>query len=202
MRSLDEILLEGIQAGQIGTPIEPHGLHAMGFFQFLDADTDLPRRCADIGTGVGLPGLVLAERYPATTWTLIERRSGRTDLLRRGVTRLGLASRVEVFTGDVVNLARGTRRGSFDCVTARSFGPPADTAECALGLLAEGGSLITSEPFGDETESRWPAADLQRCGLALVEEWETTHGRYLRFVRDSQRLDHLPRPGARKRLLF
>ncbi len=36
--------------------------------------------------------------------------------------------------------------GQFDLVTARSFGPPAVTAECAVRFLKPGGVLIVSEP--------------------------------------------------------
>ena len=146
MRSAQEILQEGIRAGQLGGEIEPHGNHAMGFTHFLDDPSALQGTCADIGSGVGLPGLVLADACLHTNWTLIERRAGRTDLLRRAIARLDLGDRVDVVTGDAADVARSEQRGTFDWVTARSFGPPADTAECAVGLLKPGGSLITSEP--------------------------------------------------------
>lgn len=202
MRSADVILQEGIRAGQIGGNSEPHGKHAMGFTRFLDDSAEFVGKCADIGSGVGLPGLILADACPATSWLLIERREGRTDLLRRAIARLELEDRVDVFTGDAVEVARGQDRGSFDWVTARSFGPPADTAECSVGLLAPGGSLITSEPYEGSREQRWPEAGLAEVGLRFAQVWETPHGRYLRFVRDSQELTHLPRAGARKRPLF
>ena len=42
----------------------------------------------DIGSGGGLPGLVIAHDRPDVHVTLIDRREKRTDLLQRQVTRL------------------------------------------------------------------------------------------------------------------
>ena len=51
-------------------------------------------------------------------------------------------------------------------VVARTFGPPALTAECATGFLAVGGRLVVSEPE-QEDMARWPAAALTRLGLTV-----------------------------------
>ena len=203
MRPVDEILQEGIRAGQIGLPSEPHGNHAMGFLAFLNELEQFEGHAVDLGSGVGIPGLILADACPTTTWTLVERRSGRTDLLRRAVKRLGLDDRVEVFVGDAVEAARSSLRGTVDWVTARSFGPPADTAECATGFLRAGGSLLTSEPFDADSTQRWPAEEVETAaGLVRSQEWTTETGRYLRFERNDAALPDLPRKGARKKPLF
>lgn len=202
MRPFDEILLEGARSGQFGGELEPHGHHAMGFFAFSGPPVSDTVCAIDIGSGVGLPALVLAEAYPRSTWTLIERRQGRTELLQRAVHRLGFSERVSVLTSDVVAVAHSPLRASADVVTARSFGPPADTAECATTLLRIGGFLITSEPEDSDIEDRWPSLPLEQLGLQFVEEWRTDHGRYVRFVRLDVDLAHLPRKGARKRPLF
>ncbi len=202
MRSADEILQEGIRAGQIGGDSEPHGQHAMGFTAFSDAGQPFAGHCIDLGSGIGLPGLILADAYPETTWTLVERRQGRTDLLKRAVRRLNLDDRVEVFTGDATQAAHSTLRGNADWVTARSFGPPGHTAECATGFLRMGGSLLVSEPFDGDVAARWPAEQVERTtGLSLTDGWTTELGRYLRFQRTDRELA-LPRKGARKNPLF
>ena len=46
-------------------------------------------RLVDLGSGGGLPGLVLADAYPERAITLVDRREKRTDFLRRAVRRLG-----------------------------------------------------------------------------------------------------------------
>jgi len=212
MRPITELLREGVQAGQIGGDLEPHGDHAMGFFAFSGMGSSglvsayMPSadevHIVDIGSGVGLPAIVLAEAYPNSHWTLIERRAGRVDLMRRGIRRLEMFDRVSVLADDVTALAHGSLRASAQFVTARSFGPPADTAECAVAFLVPGGSLLTSEPHQGDREQRWPPDALAVVGLEFAEEWRTASGRYMRFERNEVEVDNLPRPGARKTLLF
>ena len=202
MRPIAELLREGIAAGQFGGDLEPHGDHAMGFFAFSGGDAVESAHIVDIGSGAGLPALVLAEAYPETSWTLIERRSGRTDLLRRGVHRLGMNDRVSVIAEDVNAVGHGPLRASAQFVTARSFGSPADTAECAGAFLESGGSLLTSEPKDGDRETRWPTEQLRELGFVFAEEWTTPSGRYMRFQRNEVEIDHLPRSGARKTPLF
>jgi len=203
MRSPEEVLLEGIRAGQFGGESKPHGDHAMGFVSFsADPGRDFRGHVVDIGSGAGLPGLILAEAFPDTTWTLIERRSGRTELLARAVRRLGIDDRVEILTADVADVARSEHRGMADWVTARSFGPPADTAECAAGLLREGASLLVSEPYEEDLDARWPPAGLSSVGLVRDVNWSTDAGRYSRLIRTNAEIPEIPRRGARKKLLF
>jgi 16S rRNA (guanine527-N7)-methyltransferase len=54
----------------------------------------------------------------------------------------------------------------FDLVTARSFGPPAVTAECAVRFLKVGGVLVVSEPPGDRSAERWSEKGLAILGLS------------------------------------
>ena len=203
MRSTEEILLEGIRAGQFGGESKPHGDHAMGFVAFsADPTTEFIGHVVDIGSGAGLPALVLADAFPDTTWTLVERRSGRTDLLARAIQRLGMQDQVRIVAEDAAVVGRGGLRGCADWVTARSFGRPGDTAECAAPLLREGGQLLTSEPFDSPVEQRWPTSGLARVGLTHLGEWTTDAGRYARFVRTTAEIDDLPRKGARKKPIF
>ena len=56
-------------------------------------------------------------------------------------------------------------RGTFDLVTARSFAPPAATAECAAPMLKQGGALVVSEPPDALGANRWPDVALATLGL-------------------------------------
>ncbi|MEN9822029.1 MAG: putative ribosomal small subunit methyltransferase [Actinomycetota bacterium] len=118
---------------------------------------------ADLGSGGGLPGLVIAVRRPDLRITLVERRATRADLLRRAVSSLGLSGRVTVVAADASQVAADRPR-EFDVVTARSFAAPPITARWAGELLKDGGRLIVSEPPIDDP-SRWPAPLLESCGL-------------------------------------
>jgi len=133
--------------------------------QFVAAIPTSARTAVDLGSGGGLPGLVVAARCPWLQVTLVERRARRADLLRRAVRSLDLEQRVAVLDTDVAVVA-GEHPHAFDVVTARSFAAPAITARWAAALLRPGGLLIVSEPPQDDAE-RWPAAML--AALSLVD---------------------------------
>jgi 16S rRNA (guanine527-N7)-methyltransferase len=135
--------------------------HARGFVGPI-ADAAL---VLDLGSGGGVPGLVVAALRPDATVTLLDASVSRTDWLRRVVGRLGWGDRVVVVTGRAEDLAHdATWRGSQDAIVARSFAPPLVTAEVASALLRLGGRLVVSEPPMPDP-GRWPAAALVEVGL-------------------------------------
>jgi 16S rRNA (guanine527-N7)-methyltransferase len=147
------------ERGAIGTTdIDAAISHAEQFASVLPGDV---RILADLGSGGGLPGLVIAVRRPELSITLVERRRSRADLLERAVRKLDLTDRVVVYADDVRLLA-GTHAAAFDAVTARSFGAPAVTMQWGSTLLRPGGILVVSEPPTDDPR-RWPDA--------LLDEW-------------------------------
>jgi len=130
--------------------------------QFVDALPVGVERLVDLGSGGGLPGLVIAVRRPTLAITLVERRRSRADLLQRAVRALRL-EQVAVFSGDVSDLA-ATKAHSFGVVTARSFAAPEVTARWAGELLEADGVLVVSEP-PQQSDERWPASVLVAAGL-------------------------------------
>jgi 16S rRNA (guanine527-N7)-methyltransferase len=124
-----------------------------------------PASALDLGTGAGVPGLVLALRWPDSAWVLLDGSRRRTAVLEAAVAELGLADRVAIVCGRAEDVGHEpTYRGRFDLVTARSFGPPAATAECGAAFLRLGGVLVVSEPPGDD-QDRWPSDGLAALGL-------------------------------------
>jgi 16S rRNA (guanine527-N7)-methyltransferase len=113
-------------------------------------------RIADLGSGGGLPGLVIASLLPAAWVYLIEGSTRRAHWLARVATELELRN-VEV-VGARAELAgrSGDLRGTMHVVTSRSFGPTAVVAECAAPLLVPGGVLVVSEP-PESGHLRWPS---------------------------------------------
>jgi 16S rRNA (guanine527-N7)-methyltransferase len=87
----------------------------------------------------------------------------RVAFLREVLSWPGAPRGGEVVEGRAEDLARGDLAGTFELVTARSFAPPAPTAECAARFLAIGGTLIVSEPPG--APPRWDDAGLESLGL-------------------------------------
>ena len=123
----------------------------------------------DLGTGGGVPGLVLAWDWPSARIELIDASERRAANLRHAVVDLGVESRVRVHAARAELLAHDPRlREAADLVTARSFGPPALTAEIGAGFATVGGMLVVSEPPGGDP-ARWPEADLESLGLGPVQ---------------------------------
>ncbi|MFM8312521.1 MAG: RsmG family class I SAM-dependent methyltransferase [Ilumatobacteraceae bacterium] len=171
---LHEVLSGLRERGSIGTTsVDEAVAHAERFVALLP---DTPLSLADLGSGGGLPGLVIAVRRPAARVVLVERRLTRADQLRRAVGALSLGERVEVHAGDVRAVAEARPR-SFDVVTARSFGPPAVTARWGAALLIAGGVLLVSEP-PEAGDGRWTTSVLDSVGL--VDEGATAGIRSLR----------------------
>lgn len=168
---LTEILAASQAAGHLGpASVDAQITHALAFSQVL-ADAG-PARAADLGSGGGVPGLVLATlAWPATRWTLIEARARRAAFLEAAAQQLGLHDRVTVLQERAEVLGQGAQhRATYDVVTARSFGSPARVAECGAPLLRVGGILIVSEPPEVEAATassgpRWPARPLASVGL-------------------------------------
>ena len=161
---LIEVLTEARHLGFLGPgPIDVHLQHAEGFVAAAPAP---PVRFLDLGSGGGVPGLVLAVRWPASGAVLLEASARRTAFLRRAVTTLDLSDRVQVLQSRAEVAGHDPRwRGRFDLVVARSFGPPALTAEYGAAFLAPGGSLLVSDP--PEGGDRWDPDLLAGLGLAL-----------------------------------
>lgn len=142
-------------------PVDKHIDHAIGFVRAVQ---DVTGRLVDLGSGGGIPGLVLATARPDLEVVLVDAMAKRCDFLTAAIATLGLAH-AQVAHGRAEELGRGELRGSASAVVARSFGPPAVTAECAAPLLRPGGVLVVSEPPG--AADRWDGDGLAAVGLRL-----------------------------------
>jgi 16S rRNA (guanine527-N7)-methyltransferase len=156
------VLRRSQDAGFLGPgPVETHVEHAAAFV----AAVGPPSTYLDLGSGGGVPGLVLALAWPGATGVLLDAQARRVRFLVEALADLGIAERVRAVHGRAEELARDPgHRGSYDVVTARSFGPPGATAECGRGFLHPGGALLVAEPPG--APERWPAAGVSILDLA------------------------------------
>lgn len=177
MPALEEILEQARELGFLGPgPVAGHVEHALGFVQAVG--TAHPRRVVDLGSGGGVPGLVVASAWPAASLVLLDANERRARFLADAVQALGLDGRVAIEHARAEEAGRDPRlRGRADLVVARSFGPPAVTAECAAPLLEVGGRLVVSEPPGEPAE-RWPVVGLATLGMRPVSRVEQAFSRF------------------------
>ncbi len=121
--------------------------------RFVDLIPVGRRSVVDLGSGGGLPALVIAWRRADLMVTMVERRATRADMLSRAVTALDLGERVTVVAADVSTLCRRDS-AVFDVVTARSFADVGTTVGYIDRLLADEGVALVSEPPSDRS-STW-----------------------------------------------
>lgn len=114
---------------------------------------------ADLGSGAGFPGLVLALARPDARVALVESVGKKAEFLRETAERLGLAN-VEVVADRAESWTAGM--GACDAVTARALAPLAVLLEYAAPLLRDGGALVAWKGRRDMDEERegQAAADL------------------------------------------
>jgi 16S rRNA (guanine527-N7)-methyltransferase len=162
--ALREVLLRAQRLGTLGDrPIDEVIDHARNFLAGLDGVTG---QVIDLGTGAGVPGLIIAFDRPDLQLVLVDRRATRMDELTRAVRALSMEDRVSVVTADALTLARQPEyAGQCDAVVSRGFGPPEATARAARAFLKIGGRLVVSEPPTPDPK-RWPSDLLSRLGFA------------------------------------
>jgi 16S rRNA (guanine527-N7)-methyltransferase len=137
---LVEVLTDAQRLGFLGSrPIVEVIEHARAFVAAIDGRTG---RLIDLGSGAGVPGLVIALARPDLELVLLDRRQKRTDVLERAVRRLDVVERVSVRCADVASVAAE----SFEIVTARGFGPPELTLRQAARIARPGATIVISEP--------------------------------------------------------
>ena len=172
--------------------MEAHVDHALAFLRLVAGGElgDGAGRGLDLGSGGGVPGLVLAWRLPRWTWVLVDVARRRTSFLVTAVADLGMGDRVHVVRAKAEDLAHDpTHRLAYDVVTARSFAPPAVTAEVGGAFVRMGGALLVAEP--PDGLDRWDAVVLS--GVGLENRGVTAFPAIRMLVRVGDLADGLPR---------
>lgn len=147
----------------------------------LDSLTLLPllssiqaKRIADVGSGAGLPGIVLAIIMPSVHFTLIEATGKKARFLTQVANDLELEN-VEVVNqrAEVVGQDYQRHRAMYDAVIARAVGPLPVLLELTVPLAREGGFVlaIKGERAEDEIESAKQA--LHRLHVSVVDVLRT-----------------------------
>ena len=97
------------------------------------------RAVADLGSGAGFPGIVLAVALPGASVALVESAARRCEFLERAVAVAEIVN-AQVVCARAEEWGEGT--GACDLVVARALAPLAVLCEYAAPLLAPGGALV------------------------------------------------------------
>ena len=119
----------------------------------------------DIGSGAGLPGLVLAIARPDLRITLVEPLLRRTTFLEEVVDQLGLAQ-VTVVRGRAEEVRD---RHSFDVVTSRAVAPLERLLRWSMPLVSPEGTLVAMKGLSVSEEIEAARPTLTELGCAEPE---------------------------------
>jgi len=124
------------------------------------------QRIADLGSGAGFPGIVLAVALPAAEINLIESQRRRCEFLRRVSALAGIENARVICTR-----AEEWREGlnANDAVVARALGPVPVVLEYAAPLLRVGGSLVDWRGALGPRQEEAAALAAAELGLRRVE---------------------------------
>lgn len=128
----------------------------------LGALRDAPR-IADIGSGAGFPGLVLAVALPSSQVDLVESVGRKCEFVQRAIDVAGIGN-ARVLNARSEELALGDGREAYAAVTARAVGRLSTLAELASPLLEEDGALVAWKGRRDPDEE----AQLSRAAATLA----------------------------------
>lgn len=129
--------------------------------------TDLvptPSTLVDLGSGAGLPGIVLALLLPDVQVTLLERMERRAKFLAQCVAELPLAN-ATVLRATAEEVAG---KLSADVVTARAVAPLGRLAGLAAGLVRPGGLILAIKGATADQEVAEARPVLRRLGMREV----------------------------------
>ena len=129
----------GIERGLIG-PREGERIWERHIFNCLPVTQLLPQGASlfDIGSGAGLPGIVIALARPDLSVTLIEPLERRVAFLNEAVDGLNLKiNNIEVIRGRAQDVKK-----SADFVTARAVAPLEKLKKMSWHMVKTGGSLL------------------------------------------------------------
>lgn len=117
----------------------------------------------DVGTGGGLPGVVLAIMHPEWQLTLIDPVHKKTAFLQQVKGQLALTN-LSVVTGKVEDLPAGKQ---YNIITSRAFASVVDFVSLSEQALAEGG-------FFAAMKGVFPAEEMAELNAAFAGQWQAT----------------------------
>ena len=152
----------GIERGLIG-PKEGDRIWERHIANCIPITTILPEnvRLVDIGSGAGLPGIVIALARPDLKVSLVEPLQRRVDFLNEVVAELGIP--VEVIRGRAERVKK-----QFEIVTARAVAPLEKLINISWHMIPKGGSLMAMK--GESAAEEIALTTLKKGSTAQLHE--------------------------------
>jgi len=124
-----------------------------------------PSTVLDVGSGGGLPGIVLAIALPELHVTLNDIGHKKTAFQSQAKAQLGL-NNLSVVTGRVESLRPGVEvPGKFDLIVSRAFAELSDFVTLARHLVADNGRILAMKGVRPEAEAARVPAGAKVLGI-------------------------------------
>ncbi|MCE5252774.1 MAG: 16S rRNA (guanine(527)-N(7))-methyltransferase RsmG [Actinomycetia bacterium] len=138
----DLILGAGFNVSGIDDPGEVERRHFLDSLSLLDLEPVLAAgSLVDIGSGAGLPALVLGLALPEMQISALESRHKKCSFIETAARTLGL-SNVTVLCARAEDHGQGAGRGAYDVAVSRALASLPVVAEYSLPLLRLGGTMV------------------------------------------------------------
>ena len=156
------LVTKGIERGLIG-PKEGDRIWDRHIANCLPVTTLIPQgvRVVDIGSGAGLPGIVIALARPDLKMTLVEPLQRRVDFLNEVVAELELP--IEVIRGRAQIVKK-----QFEVATARAVAPLEELIKISWHMIPRGGVLLAIK--GETAKAELAATSLKKGSTAQLHE--------------------------------
>lgn len=177
----ERLMTDGVVRGLIGPHEAPrvwqrHLLNCAAVAELIAPGSAV----VDVGSGAGLPGLVLAVARPDLAIVLVEPLARRAAFLTEVVAALGFDQTVSVVRARAEECATSLVVPAADVVTARALAPLDRLIRWCLPLAAIGGRVLAMKGESAETEIEehqhairrlgGSAPIVHRCGVAVLEQ--------------------------------
>ena len=139
------------------------------------------RNVLDVGSGGGLPGIVLAIVRPDMIVSMIDTVHKKTAFLTQVKAQLSLAN-VTVYTARVEQLQVSDK---FDVITSRAFADLSDFVNWSSHLLADGGRYIALKGVAPKDEQERLPAEWRVAGVEPLHVPKLDAERHLVFIERS-----------------
>jgi len=133
---------------------------------FMPTSGGAARKVLDVGSGAGIPGLVLKLAVPGAEVTLLDSSAKKCAFMRRAVMTLGIAGAVVVQARAEEAGHDAVHRDAYDLVVSRGVGRLAELAELTLPFAKVGGIVIAAKGPDVDEEIAGAAYAVERMGAA------------------------------------
>lgn len=165
---------ERVNLTAITDPVAMVHKHALDALTYLPLFPTPPARLIDVGSGGGIPGMILAIMWPDTQVTLVESIAKKCTFLQHVATHIGLDN-VHVVSARAEVLGQDPRyRAQFDVATARAVAELRVLVEYLLPLVRIGGKVYTPKGPTPQVEVDAAAHAIQILGGHLRDVIDVT----------------------------